>query len=264
MFQAVLDTNIEMAPAQRWSILWALSLFAWQQHDFEASLHYAQEAMTAAREGNTELLLADGFLGLSYAWLHLDDFTQAKEFALEALRISRNIQNTGHVAESLNQLGDATLEAGDVEQAEGYYAESYELCQVPYLRSTIFTIGACKGLGTVAWIHRDYDRALRLLREALACSDIPVFALTSLDILAGIIGTMPRRSSVEVTLAAKIWGAVEAQRETMGLLNTPQDRRRIDAMIADARLRIAPKTFATAWAEGHDLSLHEAIALAMA
>jgi hypothetical protein len=34
-------------------------------------------------------------------------------------------------------------------------------------------------------------------------------------------------------------------------------------LIAEAHTRIAPKTFAAAWAEGRELSLDEAIALAM-
>lgn len=84
-----------------------------------------------------------------------------------------------------------------------------------------------------------------------------------LEVLAGVIGTMPRRTTADVCRAAKIWGAAEALNEKMGLVNAPGDRRRTDALIAEARSRISPKTFDAAWAEGRELSLDEAIALAM-
>ena len=49
----------------------------------------------------------------------------------------------------------------------------------------------------------------------------------------------------------------------MGTVLAPSYRSRADAWIAEARSRIAPKTFAAAWAEGRQLSRDEAIALAM-
>ena len=121
----------------------------------------------------------------------------------------------------------------------------------------------CKGLGAIALNHRDYDRAFALLSEGLRRSPYIHNKLWLLDPLAGVIGTMPHRTTADVQRAAKIWGATEALNEKMGLVNAPDNRRRTDALIAEARTRIAPKTFAAAWAEGRELSLDEVIALAM-
>lgn len=85
-----------------------------------------------------------------------------------------------------------------------------------------------------------------------------------LGVVAGVIGTMPRRTTADVQRAAQIWGLVEALNKKMGRGNAPDDRRRIDALIAEARSRIAPKAFDAAWAEGRELSLDEAVELAMA
>jgi len=84
-----------------------------------------------------------------------------------------------------------------------------------------------------------------------------------LNPLAGAIGTMPRRTTVDVCRAAKLWGATQALHEKMGTAFAPGFRRRADVWIAEARSRINPKAFAAAWAEGRELSLDEAIALAM-
>jgi hypothetical protein len=118
-------------------------------------------------------------------------------------------------------------------------------------------------MGKTALNRHDYDAARRFLREGLERSHYPVEHLKMLDELAGVIGTMPRRTTADVCRAAKIWGAAEAMNEKMGLVNAPGDRRRTEALIAEARSRIEPKKFAAAWAEGRELSLDEAIALAM-
>jgi len=110
---------------------------------------------------------------------------------------------------------------------------------------------------------REYDRALRFLREGLERNKSPVLHLWILVVLAGVIGTMPRRMTADIQRAAKIWGAAESLNEKMGTIPAPGDRRRTDALIAEARTRIAPKTFAAAWAEGRALSLDEVIEMAM-
>ena len=164
---------------------------------------------------------------------------------------------------ALVELGAAELAEGDVNEAEAYYTDAYTLCQAPDWWQHVYATQACKGMGEVALSRREYDPALRFLREGLERSKFPVLDLWILDLLAGVIGTMSHRTIADIQRAAKIWGAVEVQREMSGLMNAPDDRRRTDALIAQACSRIAPKIFATAWTEGRDLSLDEAIALTM-
>ena len=70
-------------------------------------------------------------------------------------------------------------------------------------------------------------------------------------------------ATADVCRAATIWGAAEAIKEKMGVVQAPDHSRRTDARIAEARTRIAPEAFDAAWAEGRELSLDEAVALAM-
>jgi tetratricopeptide (TPR) repeat protein len=195
--------------------------------------------------------------------MEMDDGAQAKQVALEALQIGRTIQNRESIAGALDSLGRAELILGDVVAAEAYFAEAYALCQAPDWRQHIYAGLACMGMGVTSLSRGDYERALGFLREGLERTKIAAVKLWLLDMLAGVIGTMPRRTTADVQRAAKMWGAAKALNEKMGLVNAPSDRRRTDALIFEARSRIDPRKFDAAWAAGRDLSLAQAVAYAL-
>jgi tetratricopeptide (TPR) repeat protein len=259
----MLTSGIELTPEIHYRLLSEATIWANMQHDFEAALRYTDEALAIARAMNAQTLIADGLLDHGMVYTGMDDYEQAKAVAHEALRIGREIHEAKHVVGALNQLGEAALAEGDISQAEAFYTEAYVQCQAPDWQQYVYATNACKGMGEVALNRYDYEAALRYLREGLEHSRVPVLQVWVLDSLAGVIGTMPHRTMADVQRAAKIWGATEALKEKIGQANMPGDRRRTDALIAEARTHIAPETFATAWAEGRALSLDEAIELAM-
>jgi hypothetical protein len=63
--------------------------------------------------------------------------------------------------------------------------------------------------------------------------------------------------------AARLLGAAEALRETLGFAVPPVDRCAHEQVVATARAGLGEERFATAWAEGRAMSLHEAMALAL-
>ncbi len=263
MHQELLSAGIEMTPLIRYHWLSGATIFASQHHDFKAALRYTQEALSIVRAMNWQSLIADGLIDHGMVYLQIGDYTQVKQVALEALAIGRRIQDPVQIVGALVELGAAELAEGDGNEAETYYTEAYTICQAPDWRQHVYATQACKGMAGVALNRRESESALRFLREGLEHSKFPVLDLWILDLLAGVIGMMPHRTTADIQRAAKIWGAVEAQRETSGLMNAPHDRRRTEALIAEARSRIVSKTFATAWTDGRDLSLDEAKALAM-
>jgi predicted ATPase/transcriptional regulator with XRE-family HTH domain len=268
MHHEVLSAGIEMTPSIHYGLLSGATIVASQQHDFKEALRYTDEALAIARAMNSQTLIADALIDHAVVYVEMDDYARVKEVALEALRIGRSIQDPEQIVGALNRLGQAALEEGDVSQASAYYEEAYALCQTPGWRQPIYASQACKGMGEIALSRYEYDLTLRFLREGLERSK--PLALWFLDVLAGVIGTkvavreaMPSRTTADVCRAANIWGAAEALMAKSGRVNAPGDRRRTDALIAEARSRIAPETFDAAWAEGRELSLDEAIELAM-
>lgn len=259
----VLSADIEMAPLVHINLLSLASVNAWHQHRFEEALRYGHEAVARSRAINAQPQVADILIVLSGLYIEMDDGVQAKRAALEALQISRTIQTRELIVGALDTLGLAGLILGDVSAAETCLEEAYALCQAPDFREHVYAGMACLGMGKIALSRRDYERALGFLREGLERSKVAVLKLWLLDALASAIGTNPDCTTADVQRAAKIWGAAEALHEKIGTVAAPGDRRRTDALIAEARTRILPATFAAAWAEGRNLSLHEAVALAM-
>jgi predicted ATPase len=261
----VLSCGLEFTPPIRHGLLSWASICAWQQHGFAEGLRYIQEALAVSRAMNWQSQISKDLSMLSHIFYEMDDCAQAKHMALEALEISRGTPDATALAGALMVLGQAELVLGDMGAAEAHFEEAYTLRQAPDLRQEVHLYAAmtCKGLGVIALSHRDYDRAFALLSEGLRLSPYIHNKLWLLDPLAGVIGTMPHRTTADVQRAAKIWGAAEVLNEKMGLVNAPDNRRRTDALIAEARRRINPKAFDAAWAEGRELSLDEAIELAM-
>lgn len=260
----VLAAALEMAPLTRSSLLVWASICAWQQHDFEAGLRYAQEALVIARQSKVQPRMAGTLTILSRIYIEMDDAAQAKIMALEALQISRSVQDSVETVGALSHLGEVELMLGNVEQAAPYFAEAYRLCQAPDWRQHVYAGLACKGMGEIALCRCQYEQALAFLRQGVQLTPAAILQLWILNPLAGVIGTQPDCTSADVCRAVQIWGAVEALNEKMGTVPAPGDHRRRDALITAARAHLPPKTFAAAWAEGRQLSLDEVLALAMA
>lgn len=267
MFAELLSADVGsmgLTPDIRYSLLSAASYFAWQKGDVEDGVRYAHEALALARTGDSPALIAIALIMLAQAYIEMDECAPAKALGLEALEISRRIQHSEWLVGALIQLGEVALMEGNVSQAEVWLEEAYTLCRAPNWQQLLFASITCKDMGLIALIRRDYDRALQFLRESVTHSKMVVLKLWALDALAGVIGTMPRRTTSDVGRAAKIWGAAQVQHELTGIRLPPYERRQIDALIVEARSRMGSKTFEAAWAEGRRLSLDEAIGLAMA
>jgi hypothetical protein len=63
--------------------------------------------------------------------------------------------------------------------------------------------------------------------------------------------------------AARQLGASEAALERMGAFHQPTDRPEIDRIIAEVRARLDSAAFQTAWAEGRETTLEQAVANAL-
>jgi predicted ATPase/transcriptional regulator with XRE-family HTH domain len=260
----VLSADLEFEPPIQCSLLIEAAHIAWQRHDFPEVWRYGHKAVAVARAVGSQPLIAATLTHLSLFSIETGDYVQAKTRALEVLDIGRSTQDPVAIVGALAHLGEAELTLGDMDRAATCFEEAYALCQDPNWLQHVWWLGlACKGVGEMALIRREYDRALKVLREGLQRTVYTSPQMCIMDVLAGAIGTMPRRTTADVQRAAKIWGATQALREKMGTQIAPGNRKRINALIAEALSRTDPKKFAVAWAEGRELSLDEAIALAM-
>ena len=63
--------------------------------------------------------------------------------------------------------------------------------------------------------------------------------------------------------AARLYGAAEALREKIAIPMTPKEKTEYDRQVANLRAGMDEKAFAAAWAEGHAMSMEQAIAYAL-
>ncbi len=80
----------------------------------------------------------------------------------------------------------------------------------------------------------------------------------SLDILAGVAAARG-----EIRRAARLWGAVAASREAMGIPWPPEEREMIKPHIDAARTRLDEATWREGWEEERAMPLEDAIAYAL-
>jgi non-specific serine/threonine protein kinase len=217
----------------------------------------------------------------------------------ESLALRRALGDMRGIAVSLNNVGNAHIELGEYELAERTYAEALELCRTLGDQSGVATAFnnqavAARGLGhydradalaneslvlrraqgdlrgvaeatnnlaQAAWELGRYERAASLFKEGLLLSrDVGdmIRLLEGLEGLAWVAAALgqPR-------WAARQGGAAEAERERLGMPQGLPDRSFRDRAVQEMRAALGDEALAVAWDEGRDLTMSEAVALAL-
>jgi non-specific serine/threonine protein kinase len=121
---------------------------------------------------------------------------------------------------------------------------------------------ALRGLGHLARIQGDYERATGLLEESLGLlvqlkdKRCPALCVEGLACVASGRGQADR--------AARLFGAAETLRETIGVALLPAERADHERAVAAARAGVDDGAFAAAWAEGRAMTLEQAAEYALA
>jgi DNA-binding CsgD family transcriptional regulator len=150
--------------------------------------------------------------------------------------------------------------SGDHERAVKLHEESLALARVAedgvaMILSLMMGAFACLGQG-------DDRRAEALCRESLALTQQPrvlnaaALQLCASAALAGSRG-LPARS-------ARLWGAAQSLRESIGATLSPVEQRVYEPYIDAARARIDESAWEESWAEGEAMTLEEAVSYALA
>jgi tetratricopeptide (TPR) repeat protein len=118
-----------------------------------------------------------------------------------------------------------------------------------------------QNLAFIAQRRNDYERARALFGESLTNSQELQDKLTSASCLVGLAGTIAALGQPHI--AAQLFGAAEALRETISAQIQPGDRPDYERNLAAVRALLNPQDFDAAWQEGRALSLEQAVALTL-
>ena len=226
------------------------------------------------------------------------DPDQAERYYTESLALHRELGNEQRVAFLLNRLGRIASERADLDKASGFHRDALALFE-----EMADNAGRAASLHLLAGVARDqghheegeqlFGDAIRLARTAFpgqvrhSLHSLGDLALDRGDYAGAIgcyeeslalTGTSERRSRVLCLagigsalaglgawpLAARLWGAVDAEERSLGFRMLADERRRYERWAEATRERLGEPEFLTAFAEGTSLTIDVALSQAAA
>lgn len=215
--------------------------------------------LTFAREYNDDVLGRQTLLDLGSLSFISGDLDQARSHFRQVLALGREVDDWRTVARALNQLGEIARFVGDDVLAAERYRESLAIWRT--LTETERIAMVLHNLAPVTARIGDNRQAAEFFAESLAISWGLRNTHGAAICLSGIAG-MVKRDRPQAIDAARILGAAEALRASIGVQWQPVDRTEFERSVAAVRSHLDDATFETSWSEGHRLSLAAAVELA--
>ncbi len=240
--------------------LYLLGIVARLRGDYEQAEARGRESLALNRElgrkGSAALTL-DSLGLLAY---YRGDYTQAEVLCEEALALFRERADKFGTAGSLNTLALVACGQGDYRQAAALSEESLALSRESGDKGAMAR--SLNVLGRVAHFQREYKQAAEYLGESLTLFREMGERLGIIRCLCGLAhvawaGGFPER-------AARMFGAAEGLRESIGTPLPLADQLEFDRNVASVRTRLGEHEFTAAYAEGRAKTLEQAIEFALA
>ena len=195
------------------------------------------------------------------AWVAIDegDFATGRALHVESLAIMRELGERRGIALAHAGLGHIANVEGDHRAARVHTEESLAI-----MRDLGDVRNIARSLVSLGWLaidRQDHAGARGLLAESLAIARELGDAMVAADgleifaYLALAVGSMDR--------AARLQGAAEVLRETIGVPLSPSERAGYDVDVAAVRSAMGEPKFAAAWADGREMTVEQAVAYAL-
>jgi len=227
------------------------------QGDYARAQALEAEALILHRESGNKEQIAHSLNLLGVIALKQGDYERARTLQEESLALRRELGIRRDTAHSLLSLGHIARLQGDEAAAITLYEEALALSRAAEMNWGI--AHALLNLGHIRCHQADYAQADALYRQALAYfheRGDKVGMAYVLEGLAGLVGVQ-RQSEA----AARLWGAAEALRETIGAPLPPADRVDYDRSVATVRAQGNEADFIRAWEEGRSAPLEEILSV---
>ena len=240
------------------SALIGLGMGAQKLGDYEEAITYHEESLSLLREEGNAAGIALTLSSLGLTLFYHGNHERARVLYEESLALFREYDNMWGMGAVLTNLGMLSLE-------RGYYARAAQLCEESLsMRRSVGDIGGCAHtltiLGHVAFAQNNYQQAAAFYKESLHLRQKSgeregvAEALEGLAALSGALG--------EARSAAQLLGAAERQRESTAMVIPPPDRTFNEGIRATILTQLSMRDFNAARAEGRNLTLEKAMALA--
>ncbi len=240
-------------------IAWALNdlgKVTYDQGDYAGARALYAESLSISRElGDKQ--------GTAWSLHHLGsvngaegDYETARPLDEESLAIFREIGNKQGVAWTLHHLGNMTGAQGDYAAAIAHHRESLAIQQG--LSNKLGVAWAHNGLGKAAYEQGDFATARARFAESLSIQRELGDRRGAAESLEGLAAVTLAEG--EAQGAARLWGAADALRETIGSPLPRNAQAQHAQQLERARSLLGADAFAAAWEEGRAPVWEQAIA----
>jgi predicted ATPase/DNA-binding SARP family transcriptional activator len=236
-----------------------VSNLARMQGDYNAATAFAEERLQLYSQLGDRQGIAHSLANLGTLATCVGDLERAGPLLEQSVALSREVGAPHDLAVAIMNLGDLALSEGDYARADTLFDESLELH-----RAAGYPVGVtlCLGnLGTAALLQHRYDDAFSYLAENMRMSDELGFKYNIGYGLAGIASINAAHGSWK--RAARLLGAANALTAEVGATPEPLERRILETTATCVRAQLGASAFTTAHAEGHAMSLQDAVAYAL-
>ncbi len=222
-----------------------------------------EESIALYRQLHNTLGIAQGLNTLGEVAVMQENADWASELLEEGLTLYQAHSHLNGIGWSLNHLAHVAQLRGDFERAKQLHQQSVEVFQRS--RYGVSQVAeSAEGLGECALGQGDPRLARTYFRQALAsllAYRANATAATTLWCLAGLASADALEGRAQ--RAARLWGAAEHLRTSIGARPAPAARATRERLMAAVREELGEAAYADAWAEGEAMSLDEAVAYAL-
>jgi tetratricopeptide (TPR) repeat protein len=153
-----------------------ISWIYFYQGDYLRALQWAEEALSATKMTEDELLIAAANRSLGAVELRLGNFDRSEKLLRDVLKISTKFSHDDYGIYSKGfaefGLGDLEYERGNISKAGEWYQKALETWQDPSRKDPVRHISyALNGLGFVAFTEKRFEDAKRFFMDAIRSAE---------------------------------------------------------------------------------------------
>jgi non-specific serine/threonine protein kinase len=253
--EAALRQSCRAEAATRAKLMSEAGTFAFYRTDFENAIVLHGEALELYRQVGDDSGVAFALVCLGAQYAEMGDHESAAPFFEEGLALSRSIGDKRTTAGTLHNLADVERQRGNYERAKALGMESIAVARE--IEDTWLTAMCVGWVGMLSvWSDEEHDQGEGYLKEALALNrELGNWAYVAycLEGFAGLAGARGQGAR-----AARLWGAVDALRTSIGAPLPPEPRPYYERSMAAARALLGEEAWEAAFAEGGAMSAEEA------
>jgi tetratricopeptide (TPR) repeat protein len=231
-----------------------------EQGDADTARVRLEESLALNRRLGNESAIVYNLQNLGEVAIMQEDAARATALLEESLSLFRALQSREGTAWSLNHLGQVAQMCGEYERAISLHTES-----LPLFRE----LG--EKHGGLAWAQFGLGEtflaqaAVELGRAHLGLGLTVFYELGDRQGMAMCLAGLAMAAAVDEDpwRAARLWGAAEALRQSIGARGAPASRVMRERLTAIAREQLGEEAFAAAWDAGAKMTMDQAIEFAL-